>query len=147
MLFLRHSQLVWPNRCLTLVSSIMLSGGLCWCHWTFGFYSSVSFVARCHIKPGEILLVHGASGAVGIAAVQIAKAYGKGRHHLKVTFNLGISVNLLCKDSNHLWGSVKTGNVSFSWRPVVIYSIHCYSTVYARWGLQIDGRVILKWLK
>ncbi|XP_021921683.1 quinone oxidoreductase-like isoform X2 [Zootermopsis nevadensis] len=35
-----------------------------------------ALVTKCHIKPGEILLVHGASGAVGIAAVQIAKAYG-----------------------------------------------------------------------
>ena len=42
------------------------------------------------------MLIHGASGAVGIAAVQIAKAYGKGRHHLKVTFDLGMPVNLLC---------------------------------------------------
>jgi NADPH:quinone reductase-like Zn-dependent oxidoreductase len=59
-------------------------------------FNSVSRVARCHIKPGEILLVHGASGAVGIAAVQIAKAYGKRRHHLKVTFKLWMPVNLLC---------------------------------------------------
>jgi len=59
-------------------------------------FSSVSCVARCHVKPGEILLIHGASGAVGIAAVQIAKAYGKRRHQLKVTFNLGMPVNLRC---------------------------------------------------
>jgi len=59
-------------------------------------FNSVSCVARCHIKPGEILLIHGASGAVGIAAVQIAKAYGKRRHQLKVTFNLGMPVNLRC---------------------------------------------------
>jgi NADPH:quinone reductase and related Zn-dependent oxidoreductases len=42
------------------------------------------------------LLIHGASGAVGIAAVQIAKAYGKRRDHLKETFNLGMPVNLHC---------------------------------------------------
>lgn len=35
-----------------------------------------ALVTKCRIKAGEILLVHGASGAVGIAAVQIAKAYG-----------------------------------------------------------------------
>jgi D-arabinose 1-dehydrogenase-like Zn-dependent alcohol dehydrogenase len=46
-------------------------------------FNSVSCVVRCHIKAGEILLVHGASGAVGIAAVQIAKAYGKRRHLFK----------------------------------------------------------------
>lgn len=47
-------------------------------------FNSESFIARCRIKPGEILLVHGASGAVGIAAVQIAKAYGKPRNHVTV---------------------------------------------------------------
>jgi NADPH:quinone reductase-like Zn-dependent oxidoreductase len=31
---------------------------------------------RCRIKKGETILVHGASGAVGIAALQIAKAEG-----------------------------------------------------------------------
>jgi NADPH2:quinone reductase len=41
-----------------------------------------ALVTKCHIKRGEILLVHGGSGAVGIAAVQIAKASGRtGRHH------------------------------------------------------------------
>lgn len=59
-------------------------------------FNFVSCVARCHIKTGEILLIHGASGAVGIAAVQIAKAYGKRRDHLKETFNLGMLVNLHC---------------------------------------------------
>uniref|UniRef100_A0A8C5R0Y9 Crystallin zeta n=1 Tax=Leptobrachium leishanense TaxID=445787 RepID=A0A8C5R0Y9_9ANUR len=31
---------------------------------------------RAHAKPGEVVLVHGASGGVGIAACQIARAYG-----------------------------------------------------------------------
>ena len=31
---------------------------------------------RAHARPGEIALVHGASGAVGLAAVQLAKAAG-----------------------------------------------------------------------
>ena len=59
-------------------------------------FNSLLCVARCHVKPGEIVLIHGASGGVGIAAVQIAKAYGKRRHHLKVTLNLGMPVNLHC---------------------------------------------------
>jgi NADPH:quinone reductase-like Zn-dependent oxidoreductase len=49
-------------------------------------FNSKSFIARCRIKRGEILLVHGASGAVGIAAVQIAKAYGKPRNRVTITF-------------------------------------------------------------
>jgi len=31
---------------------------------------------KAHVKPGESVLVHGASGAVGLAAVQLAKAHG-----------------------------------------------------------------------
>lgn len=31
---------------------------------------------RCHAKFGETLLVHGASGAVGIASVQLGKMLG-----------------------------------------------------------------------
>ena len=34
------------------------------------------FSSRGHAKPGETLLVHGASGSVGIAAIQLAKAHG-----------------------------------------------------------------------
>ncbi|KAJ9584619.1 hypothetical protein L9F63_021037, partial [Diploptera punctata] len=34
-----------------------------------------ALITKCKVKPGEVLLVHGASGAVGVAAVQIAKAY------------------------------------------------------------------------
>lgn len=37
----------------------------------------ISFILyRLRIKNGELALIHGASGAVGIAGVQIAKAHG-----------------------------------------------------------------------
>ncbi|SEA48317.1 NADPH2:quinone reductase [Desulfuromusa kysingii] len=41
-------------------------------------YSTASFALnfRAHALPGETLLIHGASGSVGIAAIQIAKANG-----------------------------------------------------------------------
>ncbi|KAM4721227.1 quinone oxidoreductase isoform 2-T3 [Rhinophrynus dorsalis] len=32
--------------------------------------------SKAHTRPGEVVLVHGASGGVGIAACQIARAYG-----------------------------------------------------------------------
>ncbi|XP_067003260.1 quinone oxidoreductase isoform X2 [Anabrus simplex] len=40
------------------------------------FTAHRALINKCHIKAGETLLVHGASGAVGMAAVQIAKAKG-----------------------------------------------------------------------
>ncbi len=36
----------------------------------------VVFIQRAQAKPGETLLVHGASGGVGTAAVQLARAHG-----------------------------------------------------------------------
>ncbi|MDX2479478.1 MAG: NADPH:quinone reductase [Desulfuromusa sp.] len=41
-------------------------------------YSTADFALnyRAHALPGETLLIHGASGAVGVAAIQIAKANG-----------------------------------------------------------------------
>ncbi|XP_073500007.1 quinone oxidoreductase [Phyllobates terribilis] len=35
-----------------------------------------ALITRAHGKPGEVVLVHGASGGVGIAACQIARAHG-----------------------------------------------------------------------
>jgi NADPH2:quinone reductase len=38
-----------------------------------------ALVTRAHLEPGEVVLVHGAAGGVGTAAIQTAKAYGAGR--------------------------------------------------------------------
>ena len=38
-----------------------------------------SLVERGHLQPGESVLVHGAAGGVGTAAIQVAKAFGAGR--------------------------------------------------------------------
>lgn len=35
------------------------------------------YIFRLSVQEGELVLVHGASGAVGTAAVQIAKSIGK----------------------------------------------------------------------
>jgi NADPH2:quinone reductase len=54
---------------------------------TFDFAEGATFLAghgtayyglvdRARIKPGETLLVHGAAGGVGLAAVELGKAYG-----------------------------------------------------------------------
>src|SRR5262249_10524575 len=35
-----------------------------------------ALVTRAHLKPGETVLIHGASGSTGLAAVQVAKLLG-----------------------------------------------------------------------
>jgi NADPH2:quinone reductase len=41
--------------------------------------SHFALVTRANIRPGEVVLVHGAAGGVGTAAIQTAKAFGAGR--------------------------------------------------------------------
>lgn len=41
--------------------------------------SHFALVTRANIQPGEVVLVHGAAGGVGTAAIQAAKAFGAGR--------------------------------------------------------------------
>lgn len=43
---------------------------------SFGGMSVLDFFRRARLKPGESVLIHGASGAVGTAAVQLAKHFG-----------------------------------------------------------------------
>lgn len=38
-----------------------------------------ALVTRAHIKPGEVVLIHGAAGGVGTATIQAAKAFGASR--------------------------------------------------------------------
>lgn len=38
-----------------------------------------ALVERGHLQPGESVLVHGAAGGIGTAAIQVAKAFGAGR--------------------------------------------------------------------
>uniref|UniRef100_A0A061S879 NADPH2:quinone reductase n=1 Tax=Tetraselmis sp. GSL018 TaxID=582737 RepID=A0A061S879_9CHLO len=51
----------------------MLQGA---CMGVPGFTAYRGLFQRCQVKPGEVVLIHGASGAVGLAAVQLAVASG-----------------------------------------------------------------------
>lgn len=42
----------------------------------FGAMTALHFIRRANIRPGQKVLIYGASGAVGSAAVQLAKSYG-----------------------------------------------------------------------
>jgi NADPH:quinone reductase-like Zn-dependent oxidoreductase len=52
---------------LSLPQSVALS---------FGGTTALDFLKRGHIKPGEEILIHGASGSVGTASIQLAKHFG-----------------------------------------------------------------------
>src|SRR6185503_5275455 len=43
---------------------------------SFGNMTALDFLRRANLRPGEAVLVNGASGAVGVAAVQLAKHFG-----------------------------------------------------------------------
>jgi NADPH:quinone reductase-like Zn-dependent oxidoreductase len=53
----------------------------------FGGLTARAFLARADLKPGDTVLINGASGAVGTAAVQLAK-------------NLGAHVTAVCSNGN-----------------------------------------------
>ncbi|WP_253250615.1 NAD(P)-dependent alcohol dehydrogenase [Arthrobacter globiformis] len=53
----------------------------------FGGLTARGFLARADVKPGDTVLINGASGAVGTAAVQLAK-------------NLGAHVTAVCSSGN-----------------------------------------------
>lgn len=43
---------------------------------SFGGTTALHFLKRGHLKPGEEVLIHGASGSVGTASIQLAKHFG-----------------------------------------------------------------------
>ncbi|XP_048019589.1 quinone oxidoreductase [Megalobrama amblycephala] len=63
------------------------------------FTAYKALVHKAHAKPGETVLIHGASGGVGIAACQIARAFG-----LKVLGTAGTSegMKLVLSNGAHL---------------------------------------------
>ncbi len=77
-------------------------------------YSTAYFALnyRAHALPGETLLIHGASGAVGLAAIQIAKANGLEvigtagtEHGLQLIKDQGVIAALNHNTENYLDGS------------------------------------------
>lgn len=59
----------------------------------FGAISALHFLRKAKIKKNDILLVYGASGAVGIAAVQLGKYFGAQVHAVCSTANIELVKN------------------------------------------------------
>ncbi|XP_014244213.1 quinone oxidoreductase-like [Cimex lectularius] len=62
------------NRLISIPSNISYVQSSCL--YVSYFAAIRALITKCKIKKGELLLVHGASGGVGTAAVQIAKSRG-----------------------------------------------------------------------
>jgi len=63
-----------PTQVFSLPDNIsFIEGAAIGVAYTTAFYG---LIYRGQAKPGETVLVHGASGAVGLAAIQIARSYG-----------------------------------------------------------------------
>ena len=60
----------------------------------FGGHTALHFLKKADIKPGQKILIYGASGAVGSCAVQIAKYYGAEVTAVCSTANIELVKNL-----------------------------------------------------
>jgi NADPH:quinone reductase-like Zn-dependent oxidoreductase len=73
---------------------------------SFGATTALSFLTRASIKPGDSLLINGASGSVGTAAIQLAKHFGAevtavcSSTNLKLVRNLGADYSIDYMQSN-----------------------------------------------
>ncbi|XP_054277083.1 quinone oxidoreductase-like isoform X1 [Macrosteles quadrilineatus] len=85
------------------------------------FTAYKALIARCKLQPQELVMVHGASGAVGVAATQIAKAHGAtvagsagSEEGMKLLKDLGADVVVSHREDGHLQKVLaKTGRQGF----------------------------------
>uniref|UniRef100_A0A1B6LR62 Enoyl reductase (ER) domain-containing protein n=1 Tax=Graphocephala atropunctata TaxID=36148 RepID=A0A1B6LR62_9HEMI len=76
-----------------------------------------ALVTRCKVKPNDFVMVHGASGGVGVAALQIAKAHGAvvavsagSEAGLKLLEDLGSDVVVDHREDGHLQKALAKGS-------------------------------------
>lgn len=92
---------VEPSRCFALPDDVPFEHGACFII-TYGT-AYHAYVQRAQLQPGETVLITGAAGGVGLASVELAKAFGarvvataSSEEKLSVALNAGADEGVVC---------------------------------------------------
>lgn len=107
----------------------------------FGATTALHFIKKAQIKPGQKVLIYGASGAVGSAAVQLAKHYGAVVTAVCSTANVELVKNI---GADHVIDYTKTDfTQTGETYDVIMDAVNKLSYARSLKALHTNGRLIL----